>query len=87
MRRARGEQGHHGAERRQTGRRPDAGLRQAGLRRWWLPGDDGDVRYDDDLVLWGAEQVAALWAGRLDGLDLHHLAEEINGFAGSTPKV
>lgn len=35
------------------------------------------VRYEDDIVAWASEQARLLRAGRLDLLDLSHLAEEI----------
>jgi Domain of unknown function DUF29 len=38
----------------------------------------GTKLYDTDFVRWSEEQAAALRAGRLDILDLEHLAEEID---------
>ena len=33
--------------------------------------------YHQDIIAWAEEQARLLRAGRLDGLDLEHLAEEI----------
>jgi hypothetical protein len=35
------------------------------------------ARYEEDVAAWAAEQASLLRAGRLDELDLQHLAEEI----------
>jgi hypothetical protein len=35
------------------------------------------ARYEDDVAAWAAEQASLLRAGRLEELDLQHLAEEI----------
>ena len=40
------------------------------------------VRYEDDLYAWSREQAALLRARRTEGLDWHHLAEEILSMAG-----
>ena len=37
--------------------------------------------YEADFVVWAEAQAEALRAGRLDALDLEHLAEEIEGLA------
>lgn len=41
------------------------------------PGAAGRTRYADDLYTWAQEQVALLRAGRVDALDLDHIAEEL----------
>jgi len=38
----------------------------------------GRTRYEDDLYTWVQEQVALLRAGRVDALDLDHIAEELS---------
>ena len=38
----------------------------------------GRTRYEEDVYGWVQEQVALLRAGRLDALDLDHIAEELN---------
>jgi len=35
------------------------------------------TRYDDDVAAWASEQAALIRSGRLDQLDLEHIAEEI----------
>ncbi|HYN76760.1 MAG TPA: DUF29 domain-containing protein [Lamprocystis sp. (in: g-proteobacteria)] len=35
------------------------------------------IRYEDDVVAWASEQARLLRSGRLDCLDIEHLAEEI----------
>lgn len=35
------------------------------------------TRYEEDIVLWAREQAALLRAGRVDRLDLEHIADEI----------
>ena len=35
------------------------------------------IRYEDDVVAWASEQARLLREGRLDRLDIEHLAEEI----------
>ena len=42
------------------------------------PGSAGRTRYEDDLYTWVEEQVALLRAGRVDALDLEHIAEELS---------
>ncbi len=42
------------------------------------PGAAGRTRYADDLYTWAREQVALLRAGRVDALDLDHIAEELS---------
>jgi len=39
--------------------------------------------YDTDFVAWADETAALIRAGRLDEVDLEHVAEEIEGLAGS----
>lgn len=39
--------------------------------------------YDDDFVLWAEEQAVALRENRWDDLDVAHIAEEMDGLAGS----
>jgi predicted DNA-binding ribbon-helix-helix protein len=41
------------------------------------------TRYEDDLYTWVQEQVAFLRAGRVDALDLEHIAEELEGVSKS----
>ncbi len=45
------------------------------------PARGGAARYETDFVAWAEAQAEALRAGRLDELDLEHLAEEIQGLA------
>ncbi len=40
-------------------------------------GSEGAQRYDTDVVAWANEQARLLRTGRLDQLDLEHIAEEI----------
>jgi Domain of unknown function DUF29 len=39
--------------------------------------------YQDDLYAWAQDQAALLRAGRFDALDLEHLIEEVEDWAGS----
>lgn len=41
--------------------------------------DASSILYDDDFYLWTQQQAAFLQAGKLDELDVPHLAEEIAG--------
>ncbi|KQP16656.1 DUF29 domain-containing protein [Methylobacterium sp. Leaf93] len=41
------------------------------------------TRYEDDLYTWVQEQVALLRAGRVDALDVEHIAEELEGLSKS----
>lgn len=43
----------------------------------------GRTRYEDDLYTWVQEQVALLRAGRVDALDVEHIAEELEGLSKS----
>ena len=43
----------------------------------------GRTRYEDDLYTWIQEQVALLRSGRVDALDLEHIAEELEGLSKS----
>ncbi|KQP34224.1 hypothetical protein ASF27_01260 [Methylobacterium sp. Leaf102] len=43
----------------------------------------GRTRYEDDLYTWVQEQVALLRAGRVDALDLDHIAEELESLSES----
>ena len=33
--------------------------------------------YEKDIIVWATEQAASLRAGKLSGLDIEHIAEEI----------
>jgi hypothetical protein len=43
--------------------------------------------YDTDFVAWADETAALVRAGRLDEVDLEHVAEEIEGLAGSNRRA
>src|SRR5262249_61884232 len=46
-------------------------------------GTTAKTLYDTDFVAWADETAALVRAGRLNELDLEHVAEEIEGLAGS----
>ena len=39
--------------------------------------------YEKDIIVWATEQAALLRAGKLSGLDIEHIAEEIEGVGKS----
>ncbi len=43
----------------------------------------GGTRYEDDLYTWAKEQADLLRSGRLETLDLDHIAEELEGLSKS----
>ena len=47
------------------------------------PAASTHTRYEDDYYTWVQEQVALLRAGRLDSLDVEHVAEELEGLSKS----